>query len=370
MRICHITINQIELERRIQNQIKTAKKMRHKVFSVSLGKPGDKKYEKSKGFLSRRIITRYNEKGPLKFIVYNIKVFFYILFRPIRIIHVHDLWVLPAASFASLLKNSALVYDAHEYYAGLNIFQKRPFRKNIWLLFEWLSIPLVDILLTVSEPLGELYKKRYPQLKNVQIIRNVPEYEKVKNVQKFKSGGFKHTIIFHGHFKPGRGLENLMIAMKNLPEVRLMLVGGGELKNTLHKLVSDLKLENVEFVNYINQNDLISHASKADIGIVLFEATSLNYKFALPNKFFEYAMAGLPILASNIDTLKYYIEKYNIGKTVNPQNTQEIADTIKDMLVDNNKLKKWKYNCLQMSKECNWEQESIKLENIYNAIFK
>ena len=98
MRICHLTINKIELERRIHNQMHTAKAMGYKVISVSLGKPGDKKYDKKNGFLKKRIFTRFHEHGPLKFLVFNIKAFFSILFRPIQIIHAHDLWVMPAAS--------------------------------------------------------------------------------------------------------------------------------------------------------------------------------------------------------------------------------------------------------------------------------
>jgi glycosyltransferase involved in cell wall biosynthesis len=367
MRICHITINQIEFERRIHNQIETAKELGYKVLFVSLGKPGEKKCEKKNRILMKRIFSRFHEKGLLKFLSFNIKLFFYILFKPIQIIHCHDLWPLPAAAFASLLKNCSLVYDAHEYYGGLNIFNKRPARKNIWMIMEWLSIPLVNTLITVSEPLGELYRKRYPQLKKVDIIRNVPKFEEPKKSEKFVDSLFKNTVIFHGHFKPGRGLQNLVQAMKNLPDVKLILVGGGELKDTLYSLDSDLKLNNIEFVDYINQNELISHASMADIGIVLFESTSLNYSFALPNKFFEYAMAGLPILASNIETLKYYIEKYDVGKIVNPDNIEEISNTLKEMLSEEFNLKKWKSNCLQMAKECNWENESKKIVGIYDG---
>ena len=65
MRICHITINQIEFERRIHNQIDTAKNLGYKVVSVSLGKPGDKHFEKQKGFLAKKLFTRFHEKGPL-----------------------------------------------------------------------------------------------------------------------------------------------------------------------------------------------------------------------------------------------------------------------------------------------------------------
>ena len=365
MRICHITINQIEFERRIYNQIDTAKNLGFKILSVSLGKPGDKRCEKKNGFLIKRIFTKFHEKGPLKFISFNIKLFFYILFRPIQIIHCHDLWPLPAAAIAALLKNCCLVYDAHEFYGGLNIFNDRPVRKHVWMILEWISIPLVDVLITISVPLGDLYKKRYPQLKKIEIIRNVPKYEKPLNPGKFDNSSYSNTIIFHGYFKPGRGLENLVKAMAKLSTTRLIMVGGGELKNSLLTLVNDLQLKNIEFVNYIDHDQLISHAAKADIGVVLFEPTSLNYSFALPNKFFEYIMAGLPVLASNIETLKYYVDQYNIGRTVDPNSVEDIFQTIHEMLNNDSNLEMWKNNCLKLATELNWEKESKKMVDIY-----
>ncbi len=370
MRICHITINNIELERRIFNQIETARISGYKVLVIAPGKPGDRHRERAKGFVLWRIISRFHTGGPLKYIVFNFKLFFYLLFTPIKIIHCHDLWPLPAAALASLLKNSSLIYDAHEYNSGLKIFNNRPIRKQIWMILEWLAIPLVDILVTVSHPLGELYQKRYPQLKKVRIIRNLPKFEipQVLDNLKIVRKDNEKIILFHGHFKPGRGLENLVISIKRMNDVRLFLVGGGELKSKLQQLVNKLEIRNqVNFIDYINKDYLVSYAAQADIGVVLFEPTSINYSFALPNKLFEYIMAGLPVLASNIQTFEYYIKKYKIGKTVDPAKSELIAEILTQMINDIEQIKTWKNNCLLASKELNWENESKKMAGIYES---
>jgi glycosyltransferase involved in cell wall biosynthesis len=113
---------------------------------------------------------------------------------------------------------------------------------------------------------------------------------------------------------------------------------------------------------------LISTAAGADLGIVLFEPTSLNYTYALPNKFFEYIMAGIPVLASNIETFEEYINQYKVGMTVDPSNVMAIAQTIKIMLSDEIKLKKWRDNARKASDVLNWENESAKLKKIYEKI--
>ena len=371
MRIYHITINSIDFERRIHNQVETALEQDYKVGVIAYGKKGEKHSEHDNNFLLIRLKTGLINSGPLKFIIFNIKLFFTLFLRPVDIIHCHDLWVLPASAMLSLFKNSALIYDAHEYYAGLQIFNKRFIRKKIWLFCEWACIPVVDILMTISEPLGKLYKKHYYNLDRVEIVRNLPQFEDLdrEKAVELPLKNDSKNIIFHGHFKSGRGLENLIKAMAFVENVSLVLIGGGELKENLIDLVHKKNIQKkVRFVDYIHTELLISTIAQADIGVVLFEPTSINYAHALPNKFFEYIMAGVHILGSNIITIDSYVKKYELGRIVDPSQPQFIAKTIEDMINDETKLKMWKKNCKKAAKQLNWEVESKKLVEIYEQI--
>ena len=71
MRICHITINEIDLERRIFNQIETAKRCGHKVVVIASGKSGHKHRERMQGFVLWRIISKYHSGGVLKYIIFG-----------------------------------------------------------------------------------------------------------------------------------------------------------------------------------------------------------------------------------------------------------------------------------------------------------
>jgi len=375
MRIYHITINSIDYERRIHNQVETALKQDYKIRVIAYGKTGEKHLEHKNNFLLIRLKTGPINSGPLKFIIFNIKLFFTLFLKPVAIIHCHDLWVLPAAAMLSLLKSCLLIYDAHEYYAGLQIFNKRFIRKKIWLFCEWVCMPVIDIFITISEPLGKFYKERYRRLGRVEVIRNLPKFEELdreKAIPLQLQWPIKKdlkNIIFHGHFKPGRGLENLIKAMALVENVSLVLIGGGELKEDLIDLVNKKNIQKkVRFVDYIHTELLISTIAQADIGAVLFEPTSINYAHALPNKFFEYIMAGVPILGSNIITIDSYVKKYELGRIVDPSQPQFIAKTIEDMINDETKLKMWKKNCKKAAKQLNWEVESKKLVEIYEQI--
>ena len=371
MRICHATINKISFERRIYNQAYSAGSNGYKVWIVAAGSASEKVREKRSGLYLRRLRRKFDAGGPWMFVAFNIKLFFCVLLKPIQIIHCHDLWVLPACAFAALLKNCALVYDAHEYYAGLEIFTNRPLRKRIWLLAEWLAMPIVDTLITVSEPLGDLFSNHYPHLKKVKIIRNLPQYElpqKDKQAIQFEKND-KIKIVFHGHFKPGRGLKQLINVVGKIENVQLLLIGGGELTNNLHQLVEKNNLQKRVFFNdYVATEMLISTLAQADIGVVLFEQTSINYSFALPNKFFEYIMAGVPVLSSNIETLQSYIEKYHIGMSVNPADENALQLKLAEMCSDKIGLQAWRKNALSAAKELNWEAEEKKLMDIYAEV--
>jgi glycosyltransferase involved in cell wall biosynthesis len=371
MRIVHITINPIDFERRIFNQAITGRKCKHKIWVIALGKPGEIHHERKKTFNLWRIPLRYFERGgPLKFLSFNIKVFFCLLFKSVDLIHCHDLWVLPSSAILSLFKNTNLLYDAHEYYTGLEIFLKRPLRKFLWSLAERLSMPMVDALVTVSVQHAKLYKLRYPKFNNIQVIRNLPQFEAPKYPS--ADDGLKEKkdkmIVFHGHFKPGRGLENLIEALAQINDVQLLLIGEGELKPKLEKLIDAKKINaKIHLRNYIQTDLLISFISQADIGVVLFEPTNINYASALPNKFFEYIMAGLPVLASNIDTLKEIIDTYNIGLTVNPLSVASIVEGINSIFNNQARLLELKKNTRKAARELCWENEEEKLIEIYKS---
>jgi glycosyltransferase involved in cell wall biosynthesis len=174
-------------------------------------------------------------------------------------------------------------------------------------------------------------------------------------------------VIYQGHFKPGRGLENLIQAMAlTAGDIELHLIGNGELEPVLKNLVQARNQQaRIFFHDFIPTSELISTAAQGDLGVALFEPNSLNYAAALPNKFFEYIMAGLPVLGSDIETFSAYIKTYNCGRCVNPADIAALARTMTEMLADAQQLQVWKENAVRAARELNWENEEHKLVKIY-----
>jgi glycosyltransferase involved in cell wall biosynthesis len=51
----------------------------------------------------------------------------------------------------------------------------------------------------------------------------------------------------------------------------------------------------------------------ADVGLCLIEPVSMSYEYALPNKLFEYMMARVPCLATDLPALHDHITRYPVG---------------------------------------------------------
>lgn len=366
MKICHLTLNQLDLERRILNQAESAYSKKWQVVIIAHGQHNQPKQQLLPFGTLNRVTTGWFQAGPLKFVIFNIKLFWVLLIGRYSIVHCHDLWTLPAAALISYFSRFRLIYDAHEFYAGLEIFTHRKIRKSLWMFAEKLFIKSAAAVITVSEPIGILFRKRYPDLKHVYILRNLPKSQRVE-ATKLKSPN--HQLVFHGHFKPGRGLKNLFLALRDTEAVELTLIGGGELKENLIELSRSQGLNSrIHFKDYIPPDELVAFIAQFDIGIVLFQPSSLNYAHALPNKLFEYLMAGLPVLASNIDTLSAYINQFDFGITVDPDDVRAITEGIQTMITAPVKMKNWHQNALSASEVLNWEQEEHKLIEIYGQI--
>ena len=259
MKILHITINPIALERRILNQARTT----HDVRILALKNADSDKKKSISPVILTELSTIFHHGGPLKFLHYNLKVANSGRKIDTDLIHAHDLWVLPAAVLLAKIKKIPLIYDAHEFYNGLEIFIRRKIRRFIWLQVEKWCIPKIDYLITVSEPLAQLYRDRFNPGCPVQVIRNLPVFETVsleKQMPLIRREG-ERLILFHGHFRPGRGLMSLISALAKIPHCRLALIGGGEMSDELKALARETGvIDRVDFYDYISTDRLISTA--------------------------------------------------------------------------------------------------------------
>jgi glycosyltransferase involved in cell wall biosynthesis len=134
------------------------------------------------------------------------------------------------------------------------------------------------------------------------------------------------------------------------------------------ELKSMREFSEVDFVGLVPFEDLDLYLSAADIGLVLF-LPAPNHIKAMPNKIFEYMIAGLPVIASHFPLWKEIVEGNNCGLTVDPENPQEIAEAVEYLLKRPQLMQEMGENGSRaVLREYNWGHEAEKLLGVYKEL--
>jgi glycosyltransferase involved in cell wall biosynthesis len=282
--------------------------------------------------------------------------------------HAHDLDTLLAGYMAKLRTRKKLVYDFHELYTEQF---KEGIKTGPWRFYyyslEWFLVKRTELRLTVCESLGDWVTQRYGT-DGVITVRNVPVYESPPQGQADLER--EPMILYHGGYFRDRGLEQLIESAQYLERGRIVFRGFGELEDHLRALVREQGLEDrVSFVPPVPMPELVKTAAEADIGVIPYIPFCLNNRFCLPNKIFEYLMAGLAVVGSDLPELRKVVMGHNVGLVFNPEDPQDIARALNELLVDRARLEAMKRNALLAARTVyNWEAESPKLLKAYESL--
>jgi len=276
-----------------------------------------------------------------------------------------DVQTLPFVTFLGKIKGGKVFYDSRELYGFIAGLRDKKLLQNTIRLIEKFFIKKVDYVITTGDMDTEFIKKTY-QLKKVFTLRNLPLHkEEVKPIdlrKKFNIPDELKILVYQGVILHGRGLKIVFEALTKVKGYFLIILGDGEDTDYYKKLSESIGIEkNVLFAGKYNQEELINMTAGADIGLAVIENISLSYYYALPNKLFEYIMAGKPVIASNFPQMKDVIEKHKVGITIDPENTTELIEALERLNSEPNLLESYKENCKLASKHLNWE---IEFENL------
>lgn len=308
------------------------------------------------------------QKEAVFYAEYNFRLFLYLLFKKADLLYANDLDTLLPNYLVSKLKKIPLVYDSHEYFTGVPELENNNFARKCWIYIEKKIFPKLKHIFTVNDSIAGLYRKQYN--KEVKVVRNVPlktDFNREKNRIELGLPLEKNIIILQGAgINVDRGGEELIEAMNYIENTILLIIGGGDVIDTLKTMTKKMGLnDRIVFINKRPYSELMQYTSNADLGLTLDKGTNINYIFSLPNKLFDYIMAGIPVLSSDLPEIRKIIEKYDIGEIIESHKPVEIADKINQMLKDKEKLKKYSLNTKTAINELCWENEEVELINVF-----
>ena len=305
------------------------------------------------------------KKGPLFYAEYNLRLYLFLLFSQFDLLLSNDLDTLTANFLASKVKNKTLVYDSHEYFTEVPELVNRPQVKRIWEWLEEKMLPHIKYAYTVCESIANIYNTKYGI--SFQIVRNLPV--SCSPQTSANENDIEKRIIYQGAVNVGRGLQQAILAMKYLENARLIIAGEGDIKTPLENLVEKENLSNkVEFTGRLPFEELAQLTSSAHLGLSIEEDVGLNYRYALPNKLFDYIQARIPVLVTNLPEIAAIITRYKVGEITDSLEPEILAKKIDDAIHNKEKRKTWLKNLPLAANELIWENEEKVIKEIFAGL--
>lgn len=306
--------------------------------------------------------------------IFFIKFFLFAIrnYRGETVIHAHDLNTLPVAVVIRFLNRKSrikIVYDSHEFAAN-DVPYESNISKRIKYINEWFWIRWCHHIITVSDSIAEKYSSVY-QIEKPVVIHNCPSYQKVSYSNRFRKifdiKGHDRIFLYQGALSKGRGIETLLevFSVSQNYNAVIIFMGYGELTSIVKKYAS--KASNIFHHEAVPPEILMDYTSSADIGVALIDNSCISYNLCLPNKVFEYMMASLPVIVSDLPELRKLITSFNVGLVCQSNEFDDVTSVIE--LASAMDLSAMIENLEALNLNYNWEREAIKLKKIYKSNF-
>lgn len=217
------------------------------------------------------------------------------------------------------------------------------YRKRIEERMERRVVENADLVINVTEPITQMYKRRYPEYEHKFItITNGFDEDDFKNIEPVNNNIF--TICYTGILTRDRNPIPAVRALEEIisqdPEMKgkIKLQFIGFMPEEYRKTISQSPAaSNVEILPYMSHGECLSYLAGSDACMVIFDDTEDNRR-ALSGKIFDYIGIERPILALIPDgVLSSLIDGKNIGKSVHPQDVGGIKDAILSLYNSNDK---------------------------------
>ena len=254
--------------------------------------------------------------------------FFSILRKRPDIIHCADLDTLPVGVFAKKILMCGLVYDVYENYPGMVRGSVPPL---IVRCLAWLDKTLsrvADLILIVWDS----FQARYPRSV---LVPNVPEgegFERVTparraDVRKKYDLDEKFVIGYIGVFMKGRGIEQVIEAVKGMDDVIFLIGGFGQEEKTIHDLAEGVKESRL--IGFVPPENVPEILSACDAIVEIIDPKNENYSMGMGNKVFEAMNAGLPVIVSRGTVGEKFVRDVGCGVAVEYGNIEELRGVIR-----------------------------------------
>jgi glycosyltransferase involved in cell wall biosynthesis len=301
-----------------------------------------------------------------------------------QILHAHDLsGALPALATLRTNPSAVLLYDSHEVFLESGRWAKSPafIRRILANRFEQPALRRATALIAVNPQVIEELAKRYEIPERQVVTYNCPpawnpEPRGTELRSTIGVGADAQVILYHGGFSAHRGLEELLLAIRDprLAAAHLVFLGYGPLEATLRAAAVEPALAGrVHVLKAVAPEVLDRWVSGADVGMCTVLPSTLNHRISTPNKLFESIGAGVPVVGSDFATMRDILlgdPDGPLGAVCDPTNAHDVATAIHSILsMSASDRAALRARCIRAAAaRWNWEAQASRLTELYRSL--
>ena len=228
----------------------------------------------------------------------------------------------------NILKQQAKNQDCHDnVYENTNSLTRfKRLKKNFNFTFsrrlDRFVVPRLDLILTNSQYTADIVEKIF-HFKVKPCLLGVPHNRFSQDLEKIRDGKYLLTV---SRLNPEKNVENiiravgLLVGQNKFPFKKYYVAGEGPLRDSLKKLVSDLKLtEVVEILGFVRDEELTKLYLEASV--VIYIPVDETYGLVFP----EAAYYKKPVIGPNQGGPKELVLNGQTGLQVDPLDVESIA---------------------------------------------
>lgn len=290
--------------------------------------------------------------------------------------HFHDPELLPIGLLLRMRTRKPVIYDSHENYAA-TAFERDWIPNRIKSLVSF-AIDKIEIfiakrmtvVITVVKDQDQRFGKAHCK---TLAIRNFPILDFFPYpVRPWESRPF-HVAYVGGLFI-ARGLWTLINISKKIsakmPDFRMLLIGpfsDSIVEKEAFERIKRYHLQETIIYDGVLPNEKIGQRlQQAKIGLIPFEKNPKFEKMFIPTKLLEYMASGMPVIASDFPSNRYFVEKYSLGKLVPPGDVDAFVNAIINQLNDLESSIQISERSVKIARRnYQWANEAKKLVNFY-----
>ncbi len=270
-----------------------------------------------------------------------------------------------------------VVYDSRDIYmVAANLARLHGPIKAVLTRLERGWARAADRVFTVNEPYAEELARRFGVARPVVVMNcsyrfSSPAPQPRRFHDRLGLDPETRVVLYQGGFSMGRGVEQLMAAIRQVPGSVLVVMGYGALEAEFRAAAERPEnLGRIHVLPAVPPTELLEWVASADVVGVLFQHAPLNNYLSPPNKFLEAMAAGVPTVCSDHPGMGPIARETGCGISVDPADVDAIAAAIRTIVeAPPEERSAWRARALAAAHDTyNWETQVQALLEEYGRL--